>query len=320
MSETVQSSPEGCSDPLDVSIVILTFNRERHLKHLLQDLAANGLDTVQTIVVNNGENDSVEFLNRDFPYVELIQTKENLGVAARNLGFKKARSPYVVTLDDDIYGLTSQAVLRMVRRFERKPRVAAICLRVVEEKSGRTVNWIHRRPVEKTQYLRFLTYEITEGAVAIRKSAVGSDSLYPDEFFISHEGPDLAYRLIKKNYLVEYNGKLALTHTFAKAGRPSWRKFYYDTRNSYWLVARHLPVFYGGKQLLLQTGLMLILAARANMFRWWFKGTLDGLKGLPKQLQSRRPLGPEHMKLLRSIDHKRAGVFSRLYRHIVPPD
>ena len=58
----------------------------------------------EVIVVDNNSGDgSVEMVEKDFPEVELIASKDNLGFAkGNNLGLKKASGDYILFLNPDV--------------------------------------------------------------------------------------------------------------------------------------------------------------------------------------------------------------------------
>jgi len=101
--------------------------------------------------------------------------------------------------------------------------IGAVNFKVLEEGTGRVANWVHHRSVEAYADAEFDTYEITEGAVAFRRSILQRVGGYPATFFLSHEGPDLAFRIMNHGARVIYSPAVSVTHSFAPEGRPSWR-------------------------------------------------------------------------------------------------
>jgi GT2 family glycosyltransferase len=295
---------------LNVSIVILTFNRRQRLDNLLAEVTGYGDPAIEVIVVNNGLAESIAGLQDKYSCVKFIQSPRNLGAAGRNLGFGTARGEFVIMLDDDVRGLAYTAIKRLTDRFRLKPRLAVVNFRVLDERTGRQINWVHHRSLERFGEKRFLTYEITEGAVAIRRDVVASAELYPESFFISHEGPDLAFRLINDGYYLEFDGKISVWHAYADEGRTSWRNYYYDTRNTYWLAVRNLPVIYGFRLVARQSMAMLALSFRDGFFKWWFRGALDGLRGIPNAYKQRNRPTKRLSAQLYLIDRRRPSTWS----------
>src|SRR5690606_9987181 len=119
-------------------------------------------------------------------------------------------------------------------KFEEDDEISAICFKVIDEESGEITNWSHHSDPDIFSDKTFDTYEISEGAVAFRRKIFEEVGLYPIEFFISHEGPDLAFRILNSNHRIIYFPGVDVVHAHAVEGRANWRRYYYDTRNSIW--------------------------------------------------------------------------------------
>jgi len=286
------------------SLIILTYRRNYLLERQLQALAPWHGAFAQVIVVDNaGEPPASEVCER-YPWVTLVRAPRNLGAAGRNLGFAAVRSDYVVTLDDDVVDLKLEHLATLARLFEDRS-VACINFRIVEEGTGRLVNWVHHREASTSADQTFATYEITEGAVAFRRECLEVVGGYPESFFLAHEGPDLAFRLMDRGWQVIYNPEVTVTHLFAPEGRTSWRNYYFDTRNTLWLVVRHLPALYGANLLLRQNCGMAFYALRDGFFGTWLKAWWHGLAGLPREFRTRKRLSAATMHRIRDIDAHR---------------
>ncbi|MFX1504292.1 MAG: glycosyltransferase, partial [Promethearchaeota archaeon] len=90
-----------------VSIIVLNYNGKYHLKDCFNSLynLNYNMDKVEIILVdNNSQDDSVEFVNRNYKGVKIIQLKKNYGCASgHHLGARKSSGKYIVLLNNDIY-------------------------------------------------------------------------------------------------------------------------------------------------------------------------------------------------------------------------
>jgi GT2 family glycosyltransferase len=300
-----------------ISLAVLTYNRRDTLKELLLSLERIKARLGEIIVVDNHSEDGTEEMVRvDFPLVDLIRTEENMGATARNLGLQRARGDIVITMDDDIIGITAEDLDGLIFLFEQRPELGAVNFQVRDYFTGSVCNWVHHRPAEKHSGREFLTYEITEGAVAFRKNALERVGYYPEYFFISHEGPDLAFRLMNQGYTVLYSPTVAVRHKHSSLGRKEWMNYYYDTRNQLWLATRNFPWSYSARYLARGLGSMLLYSLRDGYFRCWGRGIIDGLKGIQKAFEDRKTLRPETMEKIREIDKERAGTFVLLRQRL----
>lgn len=84
-----------------VTAVIATRNRRSELCATLERLSALP-ERPEIIVVDNGSRDgTAQAVRRSFPRVELITLRRNQGACARNVGVRRAGTPYVALSDDD---------------------------------------------------------------------------------------------------------------------------------------------------------------------------------------------------------------------------
>ena len=300
-----------------LSIVILTYNRYYLLNRLLESIINLKFKPKEIIVVDNcSEDETREEITKYFPEIQYIRTSRNIGTAARNIGIKKSSGEYIVTMDDDLFGLTDEKIKNLVEIFERDSRIGAINFKVLDTQKE-ICNWVHHCQVEDFHDKSFLTYEITEGAVAFRKEIFDKAGYYPEYFFISHEGPDLALRILENNYLVIYTPEISLVHHIAGEGRKSWRNYYYDTRNQFWLAVRNYSLIYMMNYLFRGQTTMFIYSLRDGFIFFWFKGFYDGIKHLNKVFKERRPLSKKTMNIVKEIDRVRPGILYYFQKRIL---
>lgn len=303
------------SDAISISVIVLTYNRIDSLRSLLSELSALQYPKLEIIVVDNCSEIPASSLNNDYSNVIFIRSPSNIGTGGRNIGMQRATAEVIVCLDDDVSGLTDESLWALGPLFAAK-NIGGVCFKVIEAETNRITNWVHHRPVEIFADCTFPTYEITEGAVAFRRDAVVAAGYYPANFFISHEGPDLAFRIMEVGYDVIYSPKISVIHAYSPFGRASWRNYYFDTRNTIWLVARNCPFGFGTRLLIRQLGGMLVYSLRDGFFLWWVRGIRDGLMGLRQAIRERKKLSPAVMKKIFIIDGERPSLIYLLRRRL----
>ena len=114
---------------MDISIVIVNWNT----KKLLMDCLASVFETVKNIpkeiwVVDNASGDgSVEAVRLQYPHVNIIQNRNNLGfAAANNQAFSKIQGRYALMLNTDTV-LKEGAVETIYSFMEHNPDVGMAC-------------------------------------------------------------------------------------------------------------------------------------------------------------------------------------------------
>ncbi len=97
---------------MDLSIIILSYNTKDitgqcllKLKSAVDSLQKKTGNNAEVIVLDNASSDgSVEMIKTNYPWVQLIESKENTGFSrGNNLAFKKTRYPNILFLNSDVY-------------------------------------------------------------------------------------------------------------------------------------------------------------------------------------------------------------------------
>jgi GT2 family glycosyltransferase len=119
-----------------VSIVVITRDRRAELLENLKRLGALA-ERPEIHVLDNGSHDgTADAVERAFPQVRLTRLAQNLGAAARNLGVRQARTPYVAFADDDTWW-ESGSLAAGADLFDGCARLAVVTARILVEPGGR---------------------------------------------------------------------------------------------------------------------------------------------------------------------------------------
>lgn len=308
------------SDP-KISVVILSYNRKNYLLLNLRGLVElqNVLEIPLEIIVvdNNSTEFEIDAVVDCFPTVLFIKLEENRGAVARSEGMRVANGDIIITLDDDVFGLSEKHLKAITDKFLEDKNVGAINFKVLDERSGALVNWAHHLDKEVYSVSEFETYEISEGAVAFRSEILRNVGYYPPEFFISHEGPDLAIRILNSGYSVIYFPDVEVIHAHAQQGRESWRRYYYDSRNMIWLAARRYPLSLVMKIMVPNLTALLLYSLRDGFVRYYFKGLKDGITGIKYHLGYREIANAEVLILISSIKKKSPPFHKKLKERLL---
>jgi N-acetylglucosaminyl-diphospho-decaprenol L-rhamnosyltransferase len=101
-------------DPATVTIVVVAHSVRDELERCFGSIAEHAGLPVHTILVDNAsQDDTVDWVRGAHPEVEVVPLQANLGVAARDHGLRRSRSPYTMFLDSDA-ALTPNALPAMV--------------------------------------------------------------------------------------------------------------------------------------------------------------------------------------------------------------
>jgi len=285
-----------------------------HLAASLQAACGFGGQVDEIIVVDNAADETTRAFVARFEGVRYIAAPFNGGCEGRNIALGKSTSDLLVTLDDDVQLLQHDALEVVRRAFSSDQRLAVLNFTVVDG-SGRVLarDWCHPRPIAHVTR-EFETCFILEGASALRRREVILAGGYPANFFLGHEGVDLAYRLIDRGYKVLHTPHVSAVHTPAQPQRPGWRLYYYYTRNGIWIAYRHFPVLKAALVAFENTAKMVFFAIRAGQLTACLRGCLDGARELPR-IERRRLTHPAIQRLKR-IRAERPAFTARVWKHL----
>ncbi len=280
-----------------VSAVVLSFNRREELAYSLSRLGEITGVSLEIIVVDNASRDgSAEMVAADFPSVRLLALPENIGVAAYNLGFARARGQFVLILDDDSFP-APDALEKMVELFNTDPGIGLVAFDV------RSFDHYDRESAREEQ----LSLETAPPAyllgfngagAGVRKEVLEQVGGYPEEFFLYWNEQDLAMRILASGRRIAYSAAIVAYHRHAPKNRDSRRGPFFYTRNLFWIFWKHLP----WPELIrrsLRLGLLCCYHSLAQLTTVYLQALVAALVRAPGVFRRRRPLKPELARRLR---------------------
>lgn len=296
------------------SIVILTYERERYLINHQAELLELP-DTEIIVVDNNSSTNYAEDFSRKSDSCSVIKLDKNYGAVGRSFGMRAAKGKYIITLDDDVWGIDGAALNTLKCIFEEDDTLSCINFKVIDEFSGEIVNWSHKADKRLYSDISFKTYEISEGACAFRKDFLQKTNYYPLDYFISHEGKDIAFQILNLESKLIYTPNICVTHAHAKEGRASWRRYYYDTRNAIWIAYKYYPLHMIIKRLSVQLIMMLLYSIRDGFVGYYIKAIFDAVKGIKNQ--TRNPISAYALSYIKEADKLKPPATQKLKERLL---
>ena len=113
----------------NVFVIIVTYNGMKWIQKCLYDVLSSDA-CIQLIIVDNGSTDgTTRFIEKNYPGIELIKTKNNLGFGqANNIGIRKALeagADYVFLLNQDGY-VEKDTISKLVNFHLKHPRYGVL--------------------------------------------------------------------------------------------------------------------------------------------------------------------------------------------------
>ena len=245
---------------MKLSVVIVSYNVRELLTACIDSVvkAAEGIDTEVFVVDNKSVDDTIEVINRDYPWVHLINNKENLGFSkANNIAIRQAEGEYVLLLNPDT--VVAEGTLRGAIEFmDQHPEAGGAGVRM--HNADGTLAPESRRAVPtpmvaarkmlgftKRYYMSYLSWdepgqiEVISGAfMLLRRKAIDQVGMLDEDFFMYGEDIDLSYRLLMGGWqnwylpldIIHYKGQstqksdFRYVHVFYQAMLIFFRKHY----------------------------------------------------------------------------------------------
>ena len=259
--------------PMDLGIVIVSYNTCGQLRGCLQSLEKSQGVTFTTFVVDNCSPDgSAAMVRAEFPHIHLIESETNGGYAyANNLGLRAilALAPppprYALLLNPDTV-VPPGALAQTIAFFEQHPEAGIVGPKLVMA-DGKLdlacrrsfpdpeVSIYHVLGLTKLfpKHPRFGRYQMTfldENQVAQVDSVVGAFMMMRTEalcqaglldelYFMYGEDLDLALRIKRRGWKVYYNPAVRVLHYKRAASTGSARAQYEFWRAAYIFYKKH---------------------------------------------------------------------------------
>lgn len=298
-----------------VSIVILNWNGKKHLATCLRSIEKVTYKPLEVIVVDNASTDrSVEFVQKSFPWVNLMANNTNKGFSGgNNQGIQKSRGPYIFILNNDTE-VTPGFLEPLVAACERDKTIGCIQPKLVYASDHTLLNAVgsfltstgflyhygYRKDTLKAQYNRRMDiYSAKGAAMMLRASALKKVGVFDKDFFIFFEETDLCHRLWLSNFRVVYEPTSLIYHAEAVDTHrefPEFRITYLSFRNRICSFIKNLEP---GSLLLMLTALFVVYLALTTYYLIRLQPSLSAaiilsvlwnICELPKTLRKRRDI------------------------------
>jgi len=247
-----------------VAIVILNYNTRKHLETFLPSVVANSPDARIIVADNGSPDDSVAFLQAQYPNVELLDLKKNHGFAqGYNEALARVESDFYVILNSDVEVCPGwlEPVLEAMRSNPHiavaQPKILAWSDKTRFEYAGAAGGWIDYLGYPFCRGRIFSQNEVDEGqydtaqecfwasgaAFFIRAELYHGFGGFDGDYFAHNEEIDLCWRLKRAGYSV-WNFPQSVVYHIG-GGTLEYenpRKVFLNFRNSLFTLLKNEPV------------------------------------------------------------------------------
>jgi GT2 family glycosyltransferase len=238
-----------------ISVIIVNFNGRHFLDGCLSSLVNQSYKDFETILVDNASNDgSAAYVIDTYPWVRLIENKENRGFAGGvNDGIRSSNGEYMLTLNNDT--IAEPHFVEELLKSMDKDRSLGMCASKMLFPNGRinsTGLCISRSGAawDRGMFEEDLGQYDTEreifgpcaGAALYRKKMLDEIGLFDEDFFLFMEDVDLAFRGRLAGWKCLYVPTARIMHSHGgTAGFKSDLSVYYGNRNLIWVPCKDYP-------------------------------------------------------------------------------
>ncbi len=246
-----------------VAIVILNYNGKKYLEHFLPSVVQNTPKADIIIADNASTDDSIAFMEENYPDLPLIRMQENTGFSTGyNIALRQVEADYYVLLNSDVE-VTRDWLAPLIKVMDSNTNIAAC--------QPKIKSFHHKNTFEHAGagggYMDILGFPFCRGRIldhvekdngqyndtkevfwASGACMVVRAELYhrfgglDDDFFAHMEEIDLCWRLKNAGYQIFYCGESEVYHVGGGTlGYKNPRKLYLNFRNSLVMLVKNLP-------------------------------------------------------------------------------
>jgi len=249
---------------IKTAVVILNWNGKNWLEKFLPNVISNSLDSEVIIADNNSSDDSIKFLEENYPNIRIIQNDGNFGYAkGYNISLKQIDAEYFVLLNSDIE-VTKNWIFPIISLMDSDKTISACQPKLLDynnkkkfEYAGGSGGYIDRfgypfcrgrifdnLEEDKGQYNDATEVFWSTGAcLFVRSSHFWEVGGLDNDFFAHQEEIDLCWRFKNKGYKVMTEPSSVVYHVGGgtlDSGSPF--KTHLNFRNNLYMLFKNLPL------------------------------------------------------------------------------
>ncbi len=276
-----------------IAVSIVSYNTSSLLKKLLENLYSQiNIQPEIWVVDNNSEDNSVDMIKKNFPKVNLIESKENLGFSkGHNLALKKINKPLILILNPDTK-LESHSLSKMVNFMNSNPQVGISSTKVRDAKGNLTSNcgdfpfgiallsWLFNFDIEGLPsfhrhdddfYAQDSVGWVSGAFMMARKSVLEKVKYFNEDYFMYFEDVELCYKARKYGFKVAINPNTEIIHlSGASSKNPRYVQWTGEMKNLIRFSYKNFGSLYG-----LYVGALVRLALLLRVLAFALLGKLD---------------------------------------------
>lgn len=213
------------------------------------------------VVDNNSQDGSIEEIEKQFPDINVIKNKSNIGFgAANNLAIKQAKGKYILCLNTDTV-LMNNALRIMFDYMEENPNTGVCGGNLYNENLKPSMSyanfpnfwnclafsWLIKRifPIlrnhTETKKIKEVDF-ITGADIFLRKSVLDAIGYFDENFFMFAEEADLCKRIKNTGYKRVIVPEAKIIHLEGKSSANFWGNIKLRVKSRYLYAQKHQTI------------------------------------------------------------------------------
>lgn len=244
-----------------VSIIILNWNGKEDTIECIESLKHISYPNYDILLVDNGSTDgSVEYFKEQYPEMEIIENRENLGFTkGNNIAIKKTianNTDYILLLNNDV-AVEPDFLDKMVCEANQNDKIGIIGPKInyygtpyqIWAAGGHINYWIcliayygmNKPDAQKYSYEKDVDF-VSGCAMLIKVSVCREIGLLDERYFAYFEDVDFCLRAKNNGYTIRYVPSAKIYHKVSKTSGGALSPFslYLSTRNKLLFSKIHL--------------------------------------------------------------------------------
>ena len=255
-----------------ISIITINYNGLKDTCELMDTLPLDDASIEVIVVDNASRDDEASIIEKRYPQVKVIRSKQNLGFAGgNNLGIEASCGKYLYFINNDTllhlpdspsikpkHGMQTD-LKHLVDRFESNPQIGMVSPKIRFTWGQNLIQYAGYTPLSRItlrnhaigfnesdygQYdMARPTPYVHGAAMMVSRAAIDKAGMMPTCFFLYYEELDWSMMIHRAGFDIWYEPSSTIYHKESQTtGQGSPLRTYYLTRNRLLLVRRNSPL------------------------------------------------------------------------------
>jgi glycosyltransferase involved in cell wall biosynthesis len=280
------------------TVVITTKNRKEDLRKSIASALSQTVD-LEVLVIDDGSADGTfDLVREEFPDVRIHRSETSQGlIVQRNRGATLAKTPIVVSIDDDAIFSTSTIMEATLNGFNH-PRVGAVAIPVVDVNRSPEVR--NQAPdVEKN----YAIYDYIGTAHALRRDIFLKLGGYREILIHQGEEEDYCIRMLNEGFITKA-GRGDPIHHFESPRRNWTRMDYFGARNKVLYAWYNVPFPQLPVHLAATTFKTATLSPKPGRLLTRLRGVMNAYMGIIAGHHRRQPVADNIYQISRELKRR----------------